>query len=484
MKITNENTALAALCLCMLMPSLDTSIANAALPALSQSFGASFQAVQWIVLAYLLTVTALIVVAGRLGDMIGWRRLLLAGIGLFTLASIGCGMAPALWMLIAARALQGLGAATMLALAMASVGDAVPKEKTGRAMGLLGSMSAIGTTIGPALGGLLLASLGWRAIFLVNVPLGLLTFALAWHTLPRPLPSSLPVDAAAADRQPPQSGALPPVRFDHAGMLLLAVSLVAYALAMTIGHGQFGMANLALLLVAALGCVLFVRVEAKAPSPLIQLALFRNRTLRAGLIMSLLVSTVMMSTLVVGPFYLTRALGLGVARVGLVLSLGPLVAALWGVPAGRLAERFGTRRMVIAGLGGMAVACLALALQPAAWGLAAYIPAMLVMTASYAQFQAANNTALMSDIQPGQRGVLSALLGLSRNLGLVTGVAVMGGVFAFITTRLSFSVGPECAVVSGTHGSFAMALILTFFALIAGCWNTGSCWPCNTPSLK
>ena len=130
--------------------------------------------VQWIVLAYLLAITTLIVSVGRLGDIVGRRRLLLAGIALFTAASVLCGVAPTLWLLIAARAAQGLGAAVMMALTMALVGETVPKARTGSAMGLLGTMSAIGTALGPSLGGVLIAGPGWRAIFLVNLPLGLL----------------------------------------------------------------------------------------------------------------------------------------------------------------------------------------------------------------------------------------------------------------------------------------------------------------------
>ena len=129
--------------------------------------------VQWIVLAYLLAITTLIVSVGRLGDITGRRRLLLAGIFVFTVASVLCGMAPTLWLLVAARAAQGLGAAVMMALTLAFVGETVPKEKTGSAMGLLGTMSAIGTALGPSLGGVLIAVLGWRAIFLVNLPLGI-----------------------------------------------------------------------------------------------------------------------------------------------------------------------------------------------------------------------------------------------------------------------------------------------------------------------
>src|SRR5438552_4287667 len=184
LKPASVRWALASLSLSILMPLLDTSIANVGLPTLARAFTASFQDVQWVVLAYLLAITTLIVSVGRLGDLIGRRRLLLAGIFLFTVASVLCGVAPTLWLLIAARAVQGLGAAIMMALTMAFVGEMVPKAKTGSAMGLLGTMSATGTALGPSLGGVLIAGLGWRAIFLVNVPLGILTFLLAHRYLP------------------------------------------------------------------------------------------------------------------------------------------------------------------------------------------------------------------------------------------------------------------------------------------------------------
>ena len=180
----SDGWVLASLALCMLLPSLGTSIANVALPTLAEAFDASFQQVQWVVLAYLLATTSLVVSVGRLGDITGRRRLLMAGIFVFTAASALGGVASGFWLLIAARAAQGVGAAVMMALAMALVGDAVPKSRIGRAMGLLGTMSAVGTALGPSLGGVLIAHFGWQAIFLVNVPLGVLALVLARRNLP------------------------------------------------------------------------------------------------------------------------------------------------------------------------------------------------------------------------------------------------------------------------------------------------------------
>lgn len=441
---------LASLALSMLLSSLGTSSANVGLPALAQAFGASFQQVQWVVLAYLLAITTLIVSVGRLGDIAGRRRLLLAGISMFTLASILCGVAPTLGLLIAARALQGLGAAIMMALAMAFVGETIPKAKTGSAMGLLGTMSAIGTALGPSLGGILIAGLSWRAIFLVNVPLGILTYFLASCTLP-------------ADRREPktESGA-----FDTMGTLLLALTLAAYALAMTNWRGNFGSSSIALLLVAACGAVLFVLVEARASSPLIRWAMFREPVLSASLVMSALVSTVMMTTLVVGPFYLARALALNAALVGIVMSIGPITSMLIGFPAGRTVDRLGVPFMVILGLSEMAVGLIALAVLPPLFGLAGYIAAVFVLSPGYQFFQAANNTAVMLNIQPEQRGVVSGLLSLSRNLGLITGASVMGAVFALGSATTDLTTARPEAVATGMRITFAIAAILTIVALV------------------
>nr|WP_319565183.1 MFS transporter [uncultured Rhodoferax sp.] len=445
---------LLSLSLSMLLSSLGTSIANVALPTLAQVFQVSFQAVQWVVLAYLLAITSLIVGAGRLGDMLGRRRLLLAGIGLFTVASVLCAAAPTLGLLIAARAVQGLGAAILMALTMALVGEAVPKDKTGSAMGLLGTMSAVGTALGPTLGGWLIGGFGWQAIFWVNAPLGLLTFLLALRYLP-------------LDRPGPQTAW---ASFDALGTLLLALTLAAYALAMTVGRGSFGSLNAVLLLAAVLGAGMFVWVENRATSPLIRWAMFNQPVLSAGFAMSALVTTVVMATLVVGPFYLSGALHLDAARVGLVMSTGPLVAALTGVPAGRLTDRFGAHRMSLGGLIAMVMGSALLALLPVAFGVPGYIIPLVIITAGYALFQAANNTAVMSDIRPDQRGVTSGLLGLSRNLGLITGASVMGAVFAFGSAATDITTASPQALAVGLRTTFAVAagLILVALAFAVG----------------
>ncbi|GGY20334.1 MFS transporter [Paludibacterium paludis] len=444
--------ALAGLSLSVLLSSLGNSIANVALPELTRVFGIAFQQAQWIVLAYLLSSTALLVAAGRLGDQIGRRRMLCAGLALFCAASsLGC--IPFFPLVLAARTLQGLAAAFILPLAMAFAAGIAPRERLGRATGWMGSMSAVGTALGPSLGGMLIATFGWRAMFLVNVPIGIAALWLTYRNLPPDTPA------------PP----VVPARFDSAGTLTLTVSLTTCALALTTGRGEFG-AIQALLLFASIAVAgLFFRIERRAGAPLIPPILLRDPALRAGLATTFLVSAVMMATLVVGPFYLSRALNLGTASIGMVMSVGPVVAALCGAPAGHAVDRFGARGMTIGGLSGLLGGVIALAALPSGLGIGGYIVPVVIATSGYALFQAANTARIMADAPPDGRGAISGLINLSRNLGLVTGASVLGRVFAIASGPAGVLEAPRASVATGMHVTFAVASLLMLIAvLIAG----------------
>ncbi|TFY93123.1 MFS transporter [Pseudomonas nabeulensis] len=384
---SSSRGALVSLSLSMLLASLGTSIANVGLPSLAQAFDASFHAVQWVVLAYLLAITAVIVSAGALGDRLGRRRLLLSGLLLFAVACGLCGVAPTLEWLVSARILQGLGAAVMMSMALAMVGDTVTKDRTGRVMGWLGTMSAVGTAMGPSVGGVLLGMWGWHALFLVGMPLGLLAAVLAYRYLPQ----------------------------DQARTSLSSELGIRSAL--------------------------------------------KDAPLRAGLAMSALIAAVIMTTFVVGPFYLSRGLGLDAAWMGLAMAVGPCVAAISGVPAGHLTERFGSQRMTFSGLG--LLGCGALSLSFAS-GLFTYLCALVILTCGYSLFQAANNTAVMGDVDPSRRGTVSGLLNLSRNLGLIIGASALGAVFAWATPDVTHA-SPQ-SVANGLHATFAVALGLILLA--------------------
>jgi MFS family permease len=234
---------------------------------------------------------------------------------------------------------------------------------------------------------------------------------------------------------------------------------------MTLGRGHFAALNLALLLAAMAGLGLFVLAESRVASPLIRLAMFRDPGLSAALASSALVATVMMSTLVVGPFYLAQGLGLAAPLVGLALSVGPLVVAFTGVPAGRLADRWGAQRVSLWGLVGMAGGALLLSLLPASFGVAGYASAIAVLTAGYGLFQTANNSAVMADVAADQRGLVSGLLNLARNLGLVSGASLMGAVFAIASHADDIATARPEALANGMRVTFAVAAALLLAAM-------------------
>lgn len=405
---------LAALAGAMLLASLGMSIVTVALPTLVEAFSASVPAVQWVLLAYLMAITVTIVLAGRLADVFGHRPILLIGLALFVGASLVCAMATGLGMLIVGRALQGVGGATLMALPIAIARQAVPTQRLGAAMGMLGTMSAIGTALGPSLGGLLIAGPGWRATFVLLAGLGLMVLALAHRVVP-----------AASQLHHRVPGAL-----DGWGALALTSFLLFYAFATvggdagaTLGPGLSGVLAMAAL-------VVFVVVELRASSPLVPIASLRDPATSASLVMNLLVAAVMMSTLVVGPFFLSYGLKLDAVQTGLVMAVGPVASALAGIPSGRLTDRFGAHGMLIAGLIQASIGLLCLAGLPRLFGVAGYVVALMVLTPGYQLFLAANNTAVMLGAATAQRGMLSGLLGLSRHLGFMTGASILPSLFA------------------------------------------------------
>ncbi|PYB73296.1 MFS transporter [Rhizobium wuzhouense] len=444
-----KNPALVVLAGSMLVGSLGISLATVALPALAKAFAAPIQSVQWVIIAYLVAVTASIVVLGRLADIIGQTRVLILGLTVFALASLACALAPSLSCLIAARIFQGLGGAVLMALPVSMIRTVVAKEKTGSAMGLLGTMSAVGTALGPSLGGLTIERYGWNAGFLAVGLLGLMLLILAIATFARPTRS-----AKSA------SGSI-----DWLGSLLLALALSTYALSMTAGNGALDARGL--LTITAVLIALFVWRQKAAASPLVPIALVGDRRIGLSLAMNLLVTTVMMSTLVVGPYMLSLGLGLGDSLIGLVMAIGPLTSALSGVPSGRLTDRYGAARMLPFGLLQIIVGLVALAILPRLLGLWGYGLALVLLTPGFQIFLAANNTVTMQTVAEDQRGVLSGLLGLSRNLGFVTGASAMSGLFAYNLGVVELAMAAPALVADAFTVTFVTATALPILALIA-----------------
>ncbi len=443
--------AMAALAPAMFLASFGISLATVALPTLARTFSASVGEVQWIVLAYLLSATVTVVLAGRLGDLIGPRTVLLAGIAIFAAASGLCAAAPSLGALVAARAAQGVGGAILMALPISLARATVPEARTGAAMGMFGTMSAIGTALGPSLGGIVISAFGWRAAFvLVAIVAGAL-LAVAARLVPA---------APAPQRAEPAGLGL-------ASAVPLAVALAAYALLAAGGNAGVPLGPWLLALVAAASLALFLAVDGRAATPLVPLTIVREPAIGAALAMNVVVATVMMATLVVGPFFLAFALGLDEAVVGLVMAVGPVTAALAGVPAGRVTDRFGAPRVLAAGLCVIVAGLVGLALLPRIMGVAGYVAALILLTPGFQLFLAGNNTAMMLAAPADRRGTVSGLLALSRNLGFMTGASAMGALFAAaLGGRAAQEAAPQ-AVGAAFTTTFLAAAGLAAVALAA-----------------
>lgn len=436
---------LASLALATASGSLGTSIVNVALPQLARQFDAPFAAAQWIVSAYLLAGTATIVIAGRLGDLFGSRRLLLVGLATFALASVAAAAAPNLALLVAARAVQGAAAAVLTALSLALARAAVSKARSGAAMGLIGTMSAVGTALGPSLGGALLESWGWRVVFLANVPLTL---------------AALAGGARFLERDSRREAGAGLERLDLRGAVLLAIALASLALSTTLPRLAPGPWAALSLLAALVAAFAFVLAERRSAVPLVPLALLRTNGLWRALLSNGVVSAVVMATMVVGPFHLVRGLGLDASATGLVMAIGPLVSALVGFPAGKWVDSVGSRRVSSFGLAGLTLGAGLLAWLGSSGSAVAYAAPLALLTAGYALFQAANNTAVMADVAAERRGTVSGLLSLSRNLGLLLGTTALGSVFAAACGTGDVSSATPAAVVEAMRVTFGICALL------------------------
>ena len=446
----NSREAFLGVALCGLLAALGTSIANVALPEIASTFGASFNATQWVVLGYLLAITCLVVAAGAIGDAVGRERLLRVGLLVFTAASGACALAPNMWVLVASRVLQGGGAAILLAMSLALVGGLVPRKEMGKGLGLYGAMSALGTAMGPSLGGWLLELLGWRSVFGLTAFLGLVATVMVWQAFPvRKSPSG----SVQAD-------------FDFPGTLLLATTLGCFSLSMMLRADGYGVVNGVLMMASVCSGFLFVIAERRAAAPIVRLATLRSPCLRRDLILTSVVSTVMMATLVVGPFYLSHALHLRPGVVGLVMSVGPVVVMAIGMPVGRWVDKTGIRKAVWLGLVAIgAGAALLCALIPY-WQVKGYLVAVVFMTLGYGVFQTANNTGILKQAPAPDRGAIAGLMNLARNLGLILGSAVMGSLFSMtVGGASSLSLDVE-ALEKGVQVVFASASLVVGMSVL------------------
>lgn len=401
-------------CVGMFMTTLDSSIVNIGLPSIARAFRTPLTGpIEWVIIGYLVVIAALLLTFGRLSDMIGRTPIWMAGLATFTVGSALCGFAPSLGLLVGARAVQGIGAALILATSTAILMDAVPSSQRGRALGWSAGAIALGLSTGPTVGGLLTEYLNWRWIFYVNMPIGVVAIVATRRLLPR----------ASGRKQG---------HFDPAGALSLGTGVAALSLGLSFA-GSWGWTSVPLLASLTLGVVALVAaafIEHRVADPIIDLSLFRNRTFLTSLVTLVFSMLAVFAVSFLMPFYFEELRGFSTAQSGLLLTPFAISIAVVSPIAGTIADRGGSRGLVPLGLWIVAIGLVLLtridatsSMWDVAWRLA-------VTGMGQGCFQSPNTRMIMDSAPSTEQGQSSGLLATARAAGQALSVSVAGAVFA------------------------------------------------------
>ena len=438
------------------LATVDGSIINVSLPTLVRVLDTEFAVVQWVVLAYLLTITCTMAGIGRLGDMLGKKTIYMLGFIVFTLGSALCGLSPSVHWLIAFRVFQAIGAAMTMALGAAIVTEAFPPEERGRAMGTIGAIVSVGIVMGPALGGIILGVLSWRWIFYVNLPVGIIGTFMVYRFLP---------DFKPGGRQ----------LFDIPGALTLCFSILALLLGLTLGqqHGFFQPVIFSLMGGGLLLLAIFVVIEHKVVQPMIDPKLFIDPLFSVNLTIGFMSFVGLGGTVILLPFYLENILGFSSMKVGLLMGIIPVMLGVTSPLSGILSDRIGSRKITMVGLAVMFIGFLTASTLNQDTTVVGFVIRIFAVGAGMGIFLSPNNSAIMGAAPRNQLGIVSGMMAQSRTLGQTVGVAVIGAIWA---GRTLYSAGvnsgegatlaPVYAQISGLHDAFYTAAFLIGIALV------------------
>jgi len=403
-------------CVGAFMAALDASKVNVAMPTLIDAFGIGMNRVEWVSIAYLLTLTSLLTVLGSLSDHLGRKLFYTFGFAMFIVASALCGAAPSLTCLIVCRVLQAIGAAMLQANSVAIITAAVPARSRGKAIGFQGSAQAVGLSVGPAIGGLLIARFGWRSIFYTNLPVGALGAILALLILPR--------DAVNRAGK----------RFDCVGALALGPALVALMLALKDGY-RLGWLSPTILLEVAIALALlfaFMVWESRCENPMVNLNLLKIWAFFVGNTTGVLSYCLLYGTLFLMPFYLEWALHSPPATTGFILAPLALAMMVTTPISGILSDRIGTRSLTSIGMAIAASGAALLAMLPRA----SMLVALILVGAGVGIFTPPNNSSVMGSVPSNHLGVAGGMLNMSRSVGMSLGIAAAGTLFGFFSGQV------------------------------------------------
>jgi EmrB/QacA subfamily drug resistance transporter len=448
--------ALYTLCLASLMIVLDATIVNVALPSIREDLGFSETSLAWVVNAYLLTYGGFLLLGGRLGDLYGHRRLFLAGITLFTLASLVCGLSTTQGMLVAARTVQGLGGAVASAVSLSLMMTLFtePTERA-KAMGIFGFVAAGGGSIGVLLGGILTDLLNWHWIFLVNFPIGVLVVLLSLRLLP-------------GERGPATS-----TRLDIAGAVTVTAALMLAVYAIVNGNqaGWTSVQTLGLLGAAAALLGLFLVIESRVPAPLVPLRLFKRRNISVSNAVGVLWAAAMFAWFFLSALYMQFVLGYSPLKVGLAFLPANVIMAAFSIGlSAKIVMRFGIRKPIAVGLSFAAVGMLLFVRAPVDGSFVTdVLPSMILLGIGAGMALNPVLLAAMGDVAPSEAGLASGLVNTSFMMGGALGLAVLASIAASRTHTLRLAGhGELSALTGGYHLAFVFGALFAALAAVLG----------------
>lgn len=416
-------TALAGLTLVTFLLLLDDTAVAVAMPAIQRQLGLGLNGLAWVVNAYTLTIAAFTLLAGRLGDRDGRRRTFLTGLAIFTVASLGAGLAPTGALLIAARAVQGLGAALVAPTSLAIIADRFPRNERGLAIGIWAAVSASALGLGPLFGALINDSWGWRWIFLLNVPVG--------------LGASLVARAVLGESRVPNA----PRHLDAAGAAISGAGFLALLLGLSQGNSAGWDSPLVIILFAAavLCFAVFGRHENRTPEPLVKLSRFKDRSFTGANIQILLATSVMCSLFFFLALYLQVVLGYSALASGVGLLPLTVTIVVIGPLAGRLADRIGPRLPVTVGMVLLATSLLGLSGLDVDSRLGSLMPWFAVAGLAIGLITSPTTAAAMGSPDAADHGTTAAVFSTFQTTGLTLGIAIMGAILASVGSGATFA---------------------------------------------
>lgn len=433
------------------MSALDGSVVNATLPIIRRALGSDVAAIEWVVTIYLLVVSGLLLSFGRLGDLRGHKRVYVVGFGIFIAGSVLCSLAPTAGALAAARAVQAVGGAILFANSAAILTTNFPPERRGRVLGLQATMTYLGLTTGPSVGGLLASWLGWRSIFYINLPIGLLAFFLSLRFIP--------------DDRPARQNE----RFDLPGAVTFMAGLTLLLLALNQGHawGWLAPQTIGVFLIALALLAGFIVLERRVPAPMLDLSLFSRRIFSVATLSAVLNYVCLYSITFVLPFYLIQGRGFGSAHAGLILTAQPLVMAVVAPLSGSLSDRIGSRLLSSLGMLIMAAGLFLLSRLGPASPVSQIMAGLAVAGFGTGMFISPNTSALMGAAPRGRQGIASGILATARNVGMALGVGLAGAIYTSVLARAGASESASSPAL------FAAASTAFLFAAIVGLVGVG-----------